>query len=140
MSKKSVAVTAIVAATIGIGIGSAGSASSDTVAKPKIKTVTQTETVTKEVEVEVVPQACLDAIDDSEAVAKQVARSMNISATWPDMVVRGVEIGMSMDTSGMKDLTADVKDMTAKYEDITREVTPIVSSFNANKASCRSAG
>ncbi len=139
MSKKSVAVTAIVAATIGIGIGSAGSASSDTVAEPKVKTVTQTETVTKEVEVEVVPQACLDALNDAEAVADSVADFGKVSVKWPGLVLRAAKAGMNMDVSAVNGITADMESMTSDYHDITAEMTPQVRSFNTNKATCRSA-
>ncbi len=132
MSKKSVAVTAIVAATIGIGLGSVGSASSDTVAEPKVKTVTK--------EVEAVPQACLDALSDAEGVADSVADFGQVSIQWPNLVVRAARAGLNRDVGSVRAIIADMESMTSDYDDITAELTPQVRSFNANKASCRSAG
>jgi ABC-type uncharacterized transport system auxiliary subunit len=98
---------------------------------PAAKVVTQT--------VDRVPQACMKALDDAEAVVATARKGILLSVKWPDIAVRSLRAGLNADSVALQGITTDVKGLNADYVSITEELRPEVASYNRDSGSCRAA-
>jgi hypothetical protein len=137
MTKKNwivLSIATIGALIIGVGIGGAGSASTPgpavtEAAKPAV-------TVTAEPEVSV-PQACLDAFDDAEAIFDVAADFATSASEAITLIPEAAAAGMNYDAAELDRITSVLDGITS---DITSQNDAVASSTYAqNRDACLAA-
>jgi hypothetical protein len=98
---------------------------------PPAKVVTKT--------VNKVPQACIDALDDAEAVVATARKAIVLSVKWPDIAVRSFKAGLTADSAALGGITRDVKALNTSYVTFATDLAPQVASYNRHSTTCRAA-
>lgn len=98
----------------------------------KWKTRTKVETQ------QVTPQACLDAIDDAENIARNVASFTKVVVHYPTMVGEAYKAGLNMDGTKGLQIARHMKRLSQQMESINNDTAGNVDQFNTDKTACRS--
>lgn len=114
---------------LGVSIGSGAEDGAPATAEPVVKEVkveVPGETITETVEVEVVPQSCLDALDDADDVMLLAAEGFDASS-------RGFYAAAEFDIASLEAATADLNGLAP-------QMRQSVDAYRATANQCRSAG
>jgi outer membrane murein-binding lipoprotein Lpp len=124
-------VVAVALAVLLLGCGST------TEAEPAAERVVEREVeveVERIVEVEVIPQACLDALDDARELMDINSEFAFAVSVYPDIVMDAAMSGMGMDVAGIEEVTAQMQEVTAKVEALSERIQ--ANTFNINAGLC----
>lgn len=153
----------IVALLVGIGIGGAGGSTATKEVSSQAKsepaatvtvtaaakgakvapTVTVTETapavrITETVtETAKTPQACLDAIDEAEDLAKIMVDFTQLMSAWPEIALAAAQAGIAQDADALNAVTKRMEKSNTQLTGLTSRVSATGDAFNTAKGTCR---